>query len=269
MPEKLHIFETAQALGERLAQEILARIAAKGAVPFLLGCPAGRSLRSTYEAFARIAADKAADLSRLVIVMMDDYVTRDAAGQFSYLPETDPTTCRHFAEYELRRPINSGLAEALHIPAANIWFPDPLDPAAFDSRIAQAGGIDLFLLASGASDGHVAFNPQGSPRDSVSRVIRLAEATRQDNVVTDPAFGSASRVPEHGVSVGIATIADLSRAAVLVLIGDDKRTALRRVMAADAYDPDWPSSVIWACADARIYADYPAAGDTIDRGLPA
>lgn len=269
MPEKLHVFETSQALGERLAEEILARISAKGAAPFLLGCPAGRSLRSTYEAFARMAAEQAADLSRLVIVMMDDYVTRDAAGRFSYLPETDPTTCRHFAEYELRRPVNAALAPALQMRSENIWFPDPLDPAAFDGRISDAGGIDLFLLASGASDGHVAFNPQGSPRDSISRVIRLAEATRQDNVVTDPAFGSASRVPEYGVSVGIATIADLSRAAVLVLTGDDKQTALRRVMAVDAYDPAWPSSVIWACADARLYADYPAAGDTIDRGLKA
>jgi glucosamine-6-phosphate deaminase len=260
LPAKLHMFETARDLGEQLAGEILAAIAAKGDALFLLGCPAGRSLRSTYEAFARLAAEQQLDLSRLVIVMMDDYVTRDAGGRFAFLSETDPTTCLHFAEYELRQPINSGLAEALHLRAENIWFPDPLDPAAFDSRLRHAGGIDLFLLASGASDGHVAFNPQGSPRDSISRVIRLAEATRQDNVVTDPAFGSASRVPEYGVSVGIATIADLSRAAVLVLIGEDKQTAVRRVMAADAYDPDWPSTVIWDCAGPRVFADRPAAG---------
>ena len=155
MPEKLHLFETSQALGEHLAQEILAQIVAKGTAPFLLGCPAGRSLRSTYEALARLAAQQAADLSRLVIVMMDDYVTRDEAGRFSFLSDTDPTTCLHFAEYELRRPINAGLAPTLHIRGENIWFPDPMDPAAFDARIAQAGGIDLFLLASGASDGHV------------------------------------------------------------------------------------------------------------------
>lgn len=260
MSAKLKIFETAGDLGDQLAGEILAAIAAKGDAPFLLGCPAGRSLRSTYEAFARLAAERRADLSRLIIVMMDDYVTRDAAGRFAFLSETDPTTCLHFAEHELRRPINSGLAEAHHLRAENIWFPDPLDPAAFDTRLEQAGGIDLFLLASGASDGHVAFNPQGSTRDSISRVIRLAEATRKDNAVSDAGFGSTSRVPEHGVSVGIATIADLSRAAVLVLIGEDKQTAVRRVMAASAYDPDWPSTVVWDCAGARVYADRPAAG---------
>lgn len=261
MPAKLHVFETARDLGERLAGEILEAIAAKGDAPFLLGCPAGRSLRSTYEVFARLAAERKADLSRLVIVMMDDYVTRDAAGRFSFLSGTDPTTCLHFAEYELRQPINAGLAETFHLRAENIWFPDPLDPAAFDTRLKQAGGIDLFLLASGASDGHVAFNPQGSPRDSISRVIRLAEATRQDNLASDPGFGTANRVPEHGVSVGIATIADLSRAAVLVLTGEDKRVAVRRVMAATAYDPAWPSTVVWDCAGARVYADRPAAGE--------
>lgn len=260
MSAKLKIFETAGDLGDQLAREILAAITAKGDAPFLLGCPAGRSLRSTYEAFARLAAEQQLDLSRLVIVMMDDYVTRDAAGRFAFLSETDPTTCLHFAEYELRRPINSGLPDTHHLRAENIWFPDPLDPAAFDTRLRQAGGIDLFLLASGASDGHVAFNPQGSARDSISRVIRLAEATRQDNAMSDAGFASANRVPEHGVSVGIATIADLSRAAVLVLVGEDKQTAVRRVMAASAYDPSWPSSVIWDCAGACVYADRPAAG---------
>lgn len=260
MSARLKIFETAGDLGGQLAGEILAAIAAKGDAPFLLGCPAGRSLRSTYEAMARLATEQKADLSRLVIVMMDDYVIRDAAGRFTFLSETDPTTCLHFAEYELRRPINSGLPDTHHLRAENIWFPDPLDPAVFDTRLRQAGGIDLFLLASGASDGHVAFNPQGSARDSISRVIRLAEATRQDNAVSDAGFASASRVPEHGVSVGIATIADLSRAAVLVLVGEDKQTAVRQVMAASAYDPDWPSTVIWDCAGPRVYADRPAAG---------
>lgn len=265
MPAKLQIFETAGDLGERLAGEVLAAIAAKGDAYFLLGCPAGRSLRSTYQALARLAAEQEADLSRLVIVMMDDYVTRDADGRFSFLSELDPTTCLHFAEHELRRPVNAGLAEAHNIGAENIWFPDPSNPAAFDTRLRQAGGIDLFLLASGASDGHVAFNPQGSSRDSISRVIRLAEATRRDNVVSDPIFGSAGRVPEYGVSVGIATIADLSRAATLVLIGDDKRTALRRVQANEGYDPDWPSSIIRDCANARIYADRAAAHDCAEQ----
>ncbi len=54
--------------------------------------------------------------------------------------------------------------EAAGGASPQLWYADPADPAAYDRRIAAAGGIDLFLLASGASDGHVAFNPPGSAR---------------------------------------------------------------------------------------------------------
>src|SRR5262249_14275166 len=136
--------------------------------------------------------------------------------------------------------------------------PDPGEAAVYDERIRAYGGIDLFILASGASDGHIAFNPPGSPRNSITRVVELGEATRRDNLVTFPDFPGLHAVPTHGISVGISTIADLSKEVMMVLHGPDKAHAYQRLCAATDYDPDWPATIVVACRNPRILADHAA-----------
>ena len=75
----------------------------------------------------------------------------------------------------------------------------------------------MFILASGASDGHIAFNPSGSDRTSRSRIVPLAEATRLDNMATFPDFTAIDEVPLFGVTVGIDTIAGESKAATMIV----------------------------------------------------
>jgi glucosamine-6-phosphate deaminase len=223
MPAEVCLFEDEEQLGAALAREIVEL------TPSLLGCPGGRSLVSTYRAL------RGADLSRTTIVMMDEYVPVP--------PPSAHYSCRGFAQREIAEPL--GFSED------RLWFPDPDDPAAYDERISAAGGIDLFLLASGASDGHVAFLPPGSPRDGRTSVVRLAESTRRDNLATFPEFESADEVPEHGVSVGLGTIGDARRLR-LVLHGEDKRTAIERLLALDRFDPSWPASIVHDHPDAQI-----------------
>lgn len=251
------VFDDAQQLGEALAREILAGVAATPpGARYLLGCPAGRSLRSTYQALARLVpAD--VDLSQLVIVMMDEYL----AGEPGAFRRRDPeltTTCGYFAEHEIRRPISAATAEGRGIKPEHVWMPDAADPAAYDGRIADAGGVELFLAASGAGDGHVAFNPPPAELGGGSRVIELAERTRLDNMVTMPEFGSLDEVPTHGVSVGLGTIAGLSRNVALVLIGEGKQTSARRVLAATDFEPGWPATFIHHCPNPRILLDQAA-----------
>jgi glucosamine-6-phosphate deaminase len=238
---EVRVFAHADELGGRLAAEILAAYERAGRGAFLLGCPGGRSLRSTYRAL--VAARPRLD--RLVVVLMDEYVI---AGESA--PAEAHYSCRRFAREELAEPL--GLADD------QVWLPDPADPAAYDERIAGAGGIDLFLLASGATDGHVAFLPPGSPREGRTAVVRLAESTRRDNLATFPEFESVEDVPRHGVSVGLATIAD-ARGARLVLHGAGKRHAAEEVLARDRFDPAWPASIVHDCRGAEIWLDSEAA----------
>ena len=230
------MFADADALGATLADELLDAYARAEGRPFLLGCPGGRSLLATYRALA----DRGRDLGRLVVVMMDEYVGAQVDGHYS---------CRGFALRELAAPL--GLREE------QVWLPDADDPSAYDERIADAGGIDLFLLASGASDGHVAFVPPGSPRDRGTSVVTLAETTRRDNLTTFPAFASLDEVPRHGVSVGLGTIA-AGRALRLVLHGRDKRAAAARLLELESFDPAWSASIVHDHGDAQIWVDREA-----------
>ncbi|MDQ0467899.1 6-phosphogluconolactonase [Labrys wisconsinensis] len=259
----LEIFARPDALGEALAGRILAAAAEAGAAgrPFLLGCPGGRSPRPVYQAMAAALAAAPRDLGHVVIVMMDDYLA-ERDGRLDHVDADAHYSCRRFGREEILAVLNAGLPEPWRIPAANLWVPDPADPAAYDRRIAAAGGIDLFILASGASDGHVAFNPAGTPADTRTRIVPLAEATRRDNMQTFPDFASLAEVPAHGISVGVGTIAEQSRAAAMVLWGEGKRLAFQRIAAADGYDPQWPASVVNLCRNATIFADAAAAGRT-------
>lgn len=252
------ILPDAQAIGDAVADRILDRIHAHQGRPFLLGCPSGRTAVPVYEALAR-RAGAGADLSALVIVMMDDYVLPDGEGEYRIVDPTASYSCLRFAEEEILRPIVEAAGAAGTVPPTEIWTADPLDPAAFDKRIEAAGGIDLFLLASGDSDGHVAFNQPGTSRDAKTHIVTLGDATRRDNMDTFPEFTHLDMVPRHGVTVGVDTIARQSAEVVMIISGEHKREAFSRITAAHSYEPDWPATIVTECRNAALLADGAAA----------
>jgi glucosamine-6-phosphate deaminase len=255
----LRTFSSPSSLGDKLAESLLSDIenARASGARFLLGCPTGRTPRPIFEAMARQLAEKPRDISHLVLVMMDEYLVPDGDG-LRHAPATEPWSCHYFARVEIAARLNASLPKAQQLRDAAILFPDPHDPSAYDEQIDALGGIDFFLLASGASDGHVAFNPPGSPRESRTRIIRLSEETRRDNLQTFPTFGSLDVVPNHGISVGVDTIAR-SRKAVMVVWGAGKRLTLARMIAATRYEADWPATLIHECPSGEIWSDAEAA----------
>lgn len=258
----VRIFDSETALGVAAANWSMARLLVgqrrKGVMA--LGCPSGRSPRSTYAALGRLAGELAADLSRLHLFMMDEFIERDGEG-WALCPPDAHYSCARFGEVEIRQIINAGLAPERRIPPQNLHIPDPADPPAYEALINSLGGIDVFILASGASDGHVAFNPPGSRASDGCRVVRLAEDTRRDNLSTFPDFKSLAEVPLWGVTVGPDTIARASRSAVMILSGASKRKAYRRIVTAERYEDDWPATVVRSIPDAIILADGSASAE--------
>jgi glucosamine-6-phosphate deaminase len=226
---------------------------------YLLGCPSGRSPQPIYDAMARRAAASSVDLSRLIFVMMDEYLGGGADG-LGFCPADAHYSCRRFAEVEIRQRLNAGVKPAHQIPKEHVWFPDIDKPESYDCRIEAAGHVDLFILASGASDGHVAFCPPGSPADGPSCIVRLAEATRRDNLSTFPAFKSLDDVPQYGLTVGLGTIAKQSKAVAMVIHGVHKQAAAKRLSESTAFDPQWPATIIHHCRNASVFLDAHAAG---------
>lgn len=258
---RVRLHETLDEIAAELARDILAQFqrAQDAGRNYLLGCPSGRSPKPTYDALAARFANTEVDLSDLILVMMDEYVEGNHPP-FRYVDRDRHYSCRRFAAVEMVDQFNADLPRSKHLPPENIWFPDPVQSSAYDERIAAAGGIDLFILASGAGDGHVAFNPPGSGRDSITRVTELAEQTRRDNLKTFPDFQSLDQVPRHGVTVGIATIIDQAKSAAMILSGTSKQRAFDVISQATSYDPDWPATVIVECSKAVLHADASAAG---------
>lgn len=218
------VADLAAALADRVAD-----LARRADGPLLLGVPAGRTVAPVVPELAtRLRAERT---EHLVLVLMDVYLV---GGRLA-----DPD-----AHYSCRR-FGLAAAAALGLAPERVWTPDPADPASYDRRIADAGGIELFLVAVGATDGHVAFNPPGTPLESRTRVVEIADTTRADNLGTFPEFGSLDDVA-HGAA---------------------KASVVRRILDAPDFDPDWPATFVHRHPDVRVHVD--AAASTTTRGIPA
>jgi glucosamine-6-phosphate deaminase len=255
------VFRDPEALGRVLAAEIADEIAgaAHDGRRYVLGCPGGRSAHSTYCSLADEVAARGLDLGHVVIAMMDEYVDRDRlTDNYRRIDAELLHSCVRFGRHEIVQRLDGAAGPGRGIGAGNFLVPDPADPAAYDEQIAELGGIDLFLLASGSGDGHIAFNPTGTPPDAGTHVVALTEQTRRDNLATFPSFRGLAEVPHYGVTVGIGTIRDHSKRVVMVAHGTDKAKAVSRLTGADHYEPDWPATVFTDCVQPRLYVDRAA-----------
>lgn len=254
----VRVFESPEQLGHDLAARIADGITAARAEGrrYLLGCPGGRTARPVYDSLAALVSQRGLPLDNLVVVMMDDYVDLADGAPRRVSPDAH-YSCQRFGLVEILGIINVGASSP--VPETQLWLPDPARPEAYDEQIAAAGDIDLFLLASGESDGHVAFNGPGSPVESRTRLVELAPETRGDNMRTFPAFERLEDVPTHGVTVGIDTLCRRARELVMILVADHKQEAFGRIASVDHYDPDWPATVVHLGAERSIVADRAAA----------
>lgn len=247
-------------LGKALATHIFSEMSPvlSRSERYVLGCPGGRSPRSTYQALSELISAAQLSLENLYIAMMDEYAVQEPDGTFRNVDSSLHFSCKRFAEVEIRQVLNARIPESLHLPEKNVLVPNASNPAIYEETL-QSYGIDLFLLASGASDGHVAFNGVGSPLEAKTRVTALSVETRTDNLKTFPQFTSLEEVPVFGVTVGPLTISTLSKSAVMILQGAHKSKAFHHITNSDAYNPDWPASIIAECKNPQIFADESAS----------
>lgn len=245
----------ASEVGDFVARKISSTIITSGSNSVVLGFPSGRTPRPTIKSLAQIVREENLDLSKVHVLLMDDYVWETNTNGFENVDISEHFSCRKFANDEILATLNQGLASAKQLKPENLHAPDAANPGAYEKLIDELGGIDIFILASGTSDGHVAFNGPGAKRDSLTSVMKLAEKTRTDNLLTFPEFKSIDDVPRFGVSVGISTIADKSKLAIMILTSSEKKEAFRTISAATEYDPNWPATVVVECQNGLIVVD--------------
>lgn len=128
--------------------------------------------------------------------------------------------------------------------------------AAYEAKIAAAGGIDLFMGGVG-EDGHLAFNEPFSSLVSRTRVKSLT----YDTILVNSRFfdGDISKVPTTALTVGVGTVMDAKEVLVLAF-GHKKANALREAIEG-AYSQKCTLSALQAHPHGIIVADELAVGE--------
>jgi glucosamine-6-phosphate deaminase len=149
------------------------------------------------------------DFSYATFFYLDDYIG---------LAEDDPRSFRSLLQLEFFGPC--------HVPPGNIHAPD----AKYEETIRKRGGIDLLVCGIG-KNGHIAFNEPGSPFDSRTRIVDLAESTI-----------AGRDIPRKAITMGLATIME-ARQILLLANGPEKKGILARALRGPVTQ-DVPASIL-------------------------
>ena len=208
----------------------------------VMGWATGGTMSRLYQELVTLQQQHPLDWSGVRSFHLDEYIG---------LAADHPQSYRHFLRHQLMAPL--GLQEArAH------WLrgdaPDlEQEGRAYESALAQAGGIDLQLLGIG-HNGHIGFNEPGARPDTRTRVIRLSASTLAAN---QRFFVPGVFQPQWAITLGIQTILE-SRQIVLLALGEDKAHAVAAMVEGSPSDR-CPASALQAHPATTVVLDAAAA----------
>lgn len=212
------IHASAASVSASVAREIADLIRAKAAKAerAVLGLATGSTPQGVYDELVRMHREEGLSFANVVTFNLDEYWPMGPDELQSY-----------------RRFMREYLFDHVDIDPANAHVPDGTIARAsihaycaeYETRIAEAGGIDFQILGIGRT-GHIGFNEPGSPRDSRTRLITLDRVTRMD--AASDFFGEWN-VPKQAITMGVGTILG-ARRVTLMAFGEHKAPIVRRAV---------------------------------------
>lgn len=228
------------------AKHVAARIAgAPKGKPFVLGLPTGSTPLGMYGKLIELHKAGEVSFKNVVTFNMDEYVGLPREQEQSY-----------------HRFMWDNFFSHVDIPEGNVNILNGMAPdleaecAAYEDRIARAGGIDLFVGGVGA-DGHIAFNEPGSSLTSRTRIKTLTLDTKKDN--SRFFGGDISKVPSTALTVGVGTVM-AAREVMVLVTGQGKARALQHCVE-DGVNHMWTLSCLQLHPKALIVCDEDATLD--------
>ena len=198
-------------LAEAAADLFRARV--RACPDLAMAVPAGRTPRRMYAHMAALQRRAPVDYSRMRIFSIDElcppapsdgYFWRQVRTEFLAWANVDHGRCRPFA-------VDAADAVAMC--------------AAYETAIAQTGGLDLVMLGLG-TNGHLASNEPGSGFDTRTRPVRLLPETVR-YILTDDVIQGA--ICDRAVTLGLANILE-AREVVVLVSGGAKRQPLAHML---------------------------------------
>jgi glucosamine-6-phosphate deaminase len=193
--------------------------------------PTGNTPKPVYDELVR----RQPDWSHVTMYLLDE---------FGGVPADHPARC----EPMLRRD----LLDRLQRPPTLRTF--DIDAADLDAELAayeaelEATPLDLVVLGLGRN-GHVGLNEPGSAIDTPTRVVELADATRESAAH----YGEGGPPPTWGITMGIGTMRT-ARQIWLLVTGAGKAEVLDRVLSGPV-TPDLPATLLQKHPNATVMAD--------------
>ena len=245
---RLIIENTAAEASRWAAEHVAERINAKAAVsskPVVLGLPTGSTPLGMYAELIKLNKAGKVSFANVITFNMDEYVG---------LPEEHPESYHSFmwnnffSHIDIKREnvnILNGNAADLQAECDD-----------YERRIAEAGGIDLFIGGVG-EDGHLAFNEPFSSLDSRTRVKTLTE----DTIIVNSRFfgGDVTKVPKLALTVGVGTVCSANEVMVLAL-GHKKARAVQQCVEG-ALSHAWTITALQTHPKGVLVCDEPAVGE--------
>lgn len=208
----------------------------------VIGFATGGTPLGLYRRLVRMYENGELDFSRVTTFNLDEYVG---------LGNDNPQSYCYYMYTNLFSKVNIN-KNRVHIPDG---LTSDYERACrdYDSLLLRAGGIDIQILGIGGN-GHIGFNEPGTPFESCTQVVKLAEETVEANARF---FPNKEDVPRYAISMGIKSIMR-ARRIILLASGSGKHQAINRSL----YGPvttDVPASVLQLHPDVTYIVDEEAA----------
>lgn len=215
------------------------------AKPFVLGLPTGSTPLGVYRKLIQLNQQGTISFKNVITFNMDEYVG---------LPKNHPETYyafmwNNFFSHIDILPENANILDG---NAADLIA----ECAAYEKKIIDLGGIDLFLGGIGP-DGHIAFNEPGSSLSSRTRIKSLTT----DTIIANSRFfdNDVNKVPKTALTVGVGTVLD-AKEVLIVVNGHNKARALRHAVE-ESINHMWTISALQLHQKGIIVCDYDACAE--------
>jgi glucosamine-6-phosphate deaminase len=212
----------------------------------IIGLATGSSPKTLYAELVRMHKHEGLSFKNVITFNLDQYYPMEADALQSY-------------HYFMRK----NLFEQTDIDPNNYFLPDGMVPkdkvkehcAAYEKKIADAGGLDMQILGIGVN-GHIGFNEPGSGIYTKTRLITLDNSTRIANAYE---FGNMSQVPRMAITMGISTILK-SKKIILMAWGQTKAPVIQKAVEEDDTE-DIPASLLQNHDDCTFVIDEGCASE--------
>jgi len=235
------VWPDAAAAAEAVAAELA--VAMAGDPTLVLGLATGATMVPVYRRLVRRVRDGRVNVQQVTTFNLDEYVG---------VPPDAPGSYHAYMRRHLFVPAGFNPART-HLPDG---MADDLRQACarYEAKIVEAGGIRIQLLGLG-QNGHIGFNEPGTPFDSLTHVVELADLTRRVNA--GDFGGRMENVPRRAVTMGIGTILRAARI-LIVVTGRAKAAVVQKVLALPPTE-DCPATALHRHPAVTWYLDRAAA----------